>query len=275
MATTTAPVPKPVPRTPRPLRVILTVVVAVYAVFAVASAALALVDVAARHEFTTRASIPGVRSIIVDNSLGDVHFVRAPSGAPVSVRTHITEGLRTPHMSVKRGPGGVLNLSASCSNSLVGASCDVGFTVAVPPGVHLRKVSSSGGDIDARGLVTPDPLKFSSSGGDVSVDGVRAPGLELHSSGGDVTATGVRSPVIRAESSGGDVHVEISAPPRSVSADSSGGDVHLVVPDLVYALKASSSGGDVSDHDVRQDPHSPRKIDASSSGGDVQISVRR
>ena len=275
MATTTAPLPKPVARTPRPLRVILIVVVFVYAVFAVGTSALNLIDLAARHEFTTHASYRGVRAIVVSNSLGDVHLVSAPAGAPVSVRTHVTERLRTPHRSVSRGPGGTLKLSASCSNSIADASCDVGFTVAVPPGVHLRGAGSSGGDIEARGLVSRTPLDIGSSGGDIDLEGVTAPSLYLHSSDGDVTATGARASIVSATSGEGDVRVALTAPPREVSVRSSEGDVHLTVPDVVYALNAASSDGDVFDRDVRQDPHSPRTIKARSNEGDVRISVRR
>jgi hypothetical protein len=277
MATTTATtqLPRPVSRTPYALRVILILLVFVSGILAIASSALALLDLAARHEFTTRASYPGVRVLAIDNSVGDVHLVGTPAGAPVSVRTHVTEGLRTPHRSITRGPGSVLHLGARCSDALGGASCDVGYTVAVPPDVHVHQVSASGGDISARDLVSRDVLVLDSNGGDISLAGVRAPSLYLHSSAGDVTTTGISASIVSATSSAGDVRVELVAPPRHVAVNSSAGDVHLTVPNLVYALKASSSGGDVFDHDVRQDPRSPRKIDATSSAGDVRISVQR
>ena len=60
------------------------------------SGVVALLDVAARHTFTAHSTFAGVHRLIVDNSVGDVHLVRARAGAPVSVTAHVTEGLGNP-----------------------------------------------------------------------------------------------------------------------------------------------------------------------------------
>ncbi len=118
----------------------------------------------------------------------------------------VTEGLGTPHRAASRTAGGVLKLSASCSNVLVGSSCDVGYTVAVPAGVRLS-IDSSGGDISVRDYVGRTPLSLSSSAGDIDATGIAVPALSLDSSAGDVRADGIRARVVHAESSAGDVRL--------------------------------------------------------------------
>jgi Toastrack DUF4097 len=269
-ATATQPLPR-VRRTPPAVRVLLAVVVLVYAIFAVGSGVVTLLDVAARHEFTTHATYAGVHRLVVDNSVGDVHLVRARAGAPVSVTAHVTEGLGTPHRAATHTAGGRLKLSASCSNVLVGSSCDVGYTVAVAAGVRVS-IDSSGGDISVRDYAGSTPLSLSSSAGDIDATGITVPALRLDSSAGDVRADGIRAPVVHAESSAGDARLGLAAPARTLTARSSAGDVRLTVPDVPYRVKASSSAGAVSDGDIQQSPRAPRGIDASSSAGDVTIS---
>jgi len=268
--TATQPLPARIRRTPGPIRVILIVVVIGYAIFAIGSGVVALLDVAARHTFTARSTFAGVHRLVVDNSVGDVHLVRARAGAPVSVTAHVTEGLGNPRRTAQRSADGTLRLSASCANVFVGPSCDVGYTVAVPTGVRVG-IESSGGDITVRDYVGRTPLSLSSSAGDINASGITVPSLQLDSSAGDVRADAIRAPVVHGESSAGDVVLRLSAAPRTLTAESSAGDVRLTVPDQVYRVKASSSAGSVTDGDIRQSPRAPHSIEASSSAGDVTI----
>ena len=269
--TATQSLPSRIRRTPPAIRVILVVIVVIWALFAIASAGITLVDLAARHEFTTHASYPDVHRLVVDNSTGDIHLVRAPAGSPVTVTAHVTEGLRTPHRSATRTAGGTLRLSASCADvPFGGAACNVGYTVAVPAGTGLT-VDSSGGDVSVRDYAGRAPLAVSSSSGDVDLTGISVPSLQLESSAGDVHGEGIRARVVDAKSSAGDVVLALASPARRLAAESSAGDVRLTVPDVPYRVKASSSAGDVSDGAILQDPHAARRIDASSSAGDVTI----
>ena len=202
--TATQPLPARIRRTPTAIRVVLIVVVIGYAIFAVGSGVVALLDVAARHTFTAHSTFAGVHRLIVDNSVGDVHLVRARAGAPVSVTAHVTEGLGNPRRTAQRSAGGTLRLSASCANVFVGPSCDVGYTVAVPAGVRVG-IESSGGDITVRDYVGRTPLSLSSSAGDIKASGITVPSLQLDSSAGDVRADAIRAPVVHGESSAGDV----------------------------------------------------------------------
>jgi putative adhesin len=269
--TATQPLPSRIRRTPPAIRVILVMIVVISALFAIASAGITLIDLAARHEFTTHTSYPDVRRLVVDNSTGDVHLVRAPARSPVTVTAHVTEGLRTPHRSATRSAGGTLRLSASCTDTpFGGAACDVGYTVAVPAGTGLT-VDSSGGDVSVRDYAGRAPLAVSSSSGDVDLTGISVPVLRLESSAGDVNGGGIRARVVVAKSTAGDVELTLASPARRLAAESSAGDVRLTVPDVPYRVKASSSAGDVRDGAIRQDPHAARRIDASSSAGDVTI----
>jgi hypothetical protein len=267
-ATATAPPPAPVRRTPRGLRIALVVLVVALATVAILHAAWTLVDVASRHTFDRHASFPGVRALRVGNDVGAVHLVRAGANAPVTVTTHVTEGLVSPSASVVRA-GRSLTLGGSCP-TVFAQECHVDYTIALPAGTHLV-VDSADGDLSVNGYASRRPLALSTGGGDIKLEGVTVPALVLDSSAGDVKATGVRASVVNAHSSAGDVSLELAAPARRVTARSSAGDVQLTVPDVPYRVRASSSGGDVKDSGIRQDPHAARTIDASSSAGDVKV----
>jgi putative adhesin len=237
-------------RTPPTLRTVLAVIGWVIAAVLVAGGAWTLLNVAARHTFTARASYGGVRSLLVDASDGSVHLTAAPAGAQLTVTEHVTEGLQTPARKAVIEPGGALHLSDSCS-FLIPYECGVSYQIAVPSGVGVS-ASSGAGDVGARGLVTSAAVQLSSGAGDVSALGVSSPQVKLDSGAGDVTAT-------------------LTSPPQRLEASSGAGDVTLTLPNVRYDLHASSGAGTVHDSRMQSDPSAPRRIDASSGAGDVTI----
>ena len=116
----------------------------------VAVGTICLLDLAARHTTTERASYDGVRVLEVADD-GDVRLTGAPAGSPVRVVMRVTEGLRTPgargRARRRRHAAALLLVPA-----LFAGQCGVDYDVSVPPGVAVR-ADSSAGDVVAEDLV--------------------------------------------------------------------------------------------------------------------------
>lgn len=271
MSSHAAPAPVPAHRLPLAVRRALTAVAGIIAVMMVASTTYSLLDLAARHTVSERATYTDVRTLVIDGA-SDINFTGAPAGTPLTVVSRLTEGLRSPRSVVRRRGSGELRLSSSCP-VVFGGECNVRYDVAVPAGTLVQAISSAG-DIYAEHLRADGPLTLHSSAGDVDVDGISAPRLKLSSSAGDVTARGVRADRVDGHSSAGDVALALLTPATRLDADSSAGDVELLVPNVTYRVDAGSSAGDVDDSGLRTDPDAPRSITAHSSAGDVRIARR-
>ena len=264
--------PAPTHRTPLPVRRALLAVAGVLAFALVAMAAYNLLDLAARHTTTERASYGDVRALVVDDASG-IRLTAAPAGAPLHVVARVTEGLTSPKRSAVRGSDGTLRLSSSCP-FIFEDQCEVSYEIQVPSGTLVR-ARSSAGDVVAEDLIASRPVELHSSAGDVIAVDVSAPAIQLSTGAGDVQARGLRSDRVQAESSAGDVVVSMRSPARRLLADSSAGDVDVLVPDRAYRLDATSSAGDVDAVELRTDPGSDRSITAHSSAGDVHVAAQR
>ena len=242
------------PRTQPATRVVLCLLAWLLAAAFVLGGAYALLDVGARRTFTVRLAYAGVPSLVVVDGSGDVRLTGAPAGGAVVVSEQVTQGLSTPQREARRGPGGVLRLSASCQ-SLLSSECNVSYDIAVPSGTAVA-ASSGDGDVSARGLVSTARVELSSGAGNVSAGRVSAPDVRLSSGAGDVEA-------------------DLLGNLRRLVASSGAGDVSLTVPNAVYRVSATSGAGDVSDQGLRQDPASQRVISATSGAGDVTIRAPR
>jgi Putative adhesin len=265
----TQPAP-PQHRTPVAIRRALLVVSALFAFVAVAWGAFSLLDLAARHTTTERATYDGVRALVIEDA-SDVRLVGAPAASSLQVVARVTEGLWSPDRSSERPAGGELRLSSSCP-VLSGSSCSVDYTIRVPSGTVVR-AGASGGDVVAENLSTTRPLELASSAGDVTAIDITAPSIVLSSSAGDVIARGLSTRGLRAESSAGDVAVALDTVAERLVAQSSAGDVDVLVPDAVYNVDATSSAGDENTR-IRSDPESRRELTAHSSAGDVSVAAR-
>jgi hypothetical protein len=264
--------PAPAHSTPPAIRRALLLVAGLVALALVATGTYHLLDLAARHTTTERASYDGVRALVIEDA-SDVHLTGAPAGASVQALARITEGLRTPSRSGERGADGTLALSAACPGPF-GGHCEVSYEIRVPAGTPVR-AEADAGDIVAEDLASAEPVELKSSAGDVTAIDVSAPSITLFSSAGDVEARGLSADRVDLGSSAGDVLVSLRTPAERLLADSSAGDVEVLVPDAVYRVDASSSAGDVDASDVRTDPGSARAITAHSSAGDVSVATAR
>jgi hypothetical protein len=264
--------PAPAYRTPPAIRRALLAAAGLLALALVALGTYNLLDLAARHTTTQRATYDGVRALVIDGA-SDVSLTSAPAGAPVQVLARVTEGLRSPSRSAERGGDGTLTLSDSCP-AFLGGQCGVSYEIRVPSGTLVR-AEADAGDVVAENLVSTQPVELGSSAGDVTAIDVTAPSITLSSSAGDVEARRLSAGRIDAGSSAGDVLLSLRTPAERLSAESSAGDVDIVVPDAVYRLDATTSAGDVDSGGIRTDPDSPRTISAHSSAGDVTVAAAR
>lgn len=261
----------PARRTPKGLRVALLAVIALFALVVVVQGTVALLDLAARHTTTGTQRFDGVRSIVIGDA-SDVRLTTAPAGAPLELRTKVTEGLRTPSHDARVTGDGTLILTSSCGWAF-GNSCAVDYEVRVPAGARVD-VQGGAGDVRADDLRSSRPVRIEASSGDIRVAGVRAPALRLQASSGDIHASEVRAGDVVAGASSGDVHVSLGEPADRLKAIASSGDVHLEVPDALYRLDTAAGSGDVHDEAVRTSPGARRSITASTDSGDVHVATR-
>lgn len=257
-------------RTPRRLRVALLAVVALIALCTVAQGTVTLLDLAVRHTTTETQRFSGVDSLLIEDA-SDVRLTSAPAGAPLELRTKVTEGLRTPSHDAREA-GGTLRLSSSCG-WVIGNSCAVHYELRVPAGARLD-VRGGAGDVHAEGLRSAHPVTIRVASGDVHVEGVRAPALRVHASSGDIDASGVRADAVTAGAASGDVHVALAGPARSVDVVASSGDIHVEVPDVRYRVDTDSGSGDVDDRAIRTSPDAARTLSATTGSGDIHLEPR-
>lgn len=235
------------------MRTFFHIVVGIVVVALVLMGAFGILDVAARHSFTARATYADVRSLNIDSGNGNVTVTGDPGARSVTVSAHVTEGLFRPGREVSLS-GGVLHLRASCHGYT--PNCSVSYDVTVPAGMMVI-ASSGSGDVRALGL---------NSGAS----------LELSSGAGDISATDVRATTIKLSSGAGNISARLSVPAETLSASSGVGDIHLEVPATVaYRIDATSGVGHVSDSQLSTQPDAPRRIHASSGTGDVSITPLR
>jgi hypothetical protein len=271
MSTASPPAPAPY-RTPPAVRRALTVVAAVVALLLVAQGALNILQLATRHTTTEVDTYTGVRALVIQDD-SDIRLTSGPPGSPLEVRARVSESLTAPERRVRRGDGGVLRLSSSCSPSFFANFCSVDYDIRVPAGTAIR-ARTGAGDVVAQDLRTSVPVELHSSAGDITVIGATTPALRLSTSAGDVRASGVRADDVVGDTSAGDIRLSLMGLAETLDARSSAGDVHLVVPDAVYRVETTTNAGTVDDQEIRTSPTASRNIRAVTSAGDIRIEAR-
>ncbi|MEL6346863.1 MAG: DUF4097 family beta strand repeat-containing protein [Myxococcota bacterium] len=142
---------------------------------------------------------------------------------------------------------GVLNIELECrSGQLI---CSADHTVTVPADV-------------AASLVT--------GAGDVSLEGLNGV-IDIDTGAGDIDGRGLKSPDIIAVTGSGSVDLGIVDVVNRVELDSGAGDVDLTVPAGDYRVDASSGAGDVDINNINRDSQADSVIIISSGAGDISI----
>jgi len=217
------------------------------------------------RETQTWVIVEPVSTLVVDQSGdGKVHVIGAPVDE-ITVRAHISEGLRSTDYG-RQVVGDVLTVSSSCP-IVGGIWCSVDYEIEVPVGTDVRirnsssiRVENLAGDVDAR-----------TGSGSIEVSGLSGL-VQIWSNNGSVRATGMRSEVVEAGSENGSVRVTMEVPPRSVIARSHDGAVEVLVPrtDDTYSVDVDSDFGSQT-VDVLTDPRSERRLTARTSNGSARV----
>jgi DUF4097 and DUF4098 domain-containing protein YvlB len=158
-------------------------------------------------------------------------------------------------------------LESQCHVWIGTNSCNVNYTVAVPPAFAVEVIASAG-DVRASGLT--GTVRLTTAAGDVHVDRMFGD-LTLRTSAGDVDAFNLRSDTVEARTAAGDVMLAFADAPRTVSAQTFAGDVDVVVPAGRYQVVATTSAGDSFVDPGLQSADSTLRITASSRAGDVHV----
>ena len=270
MSTATAPAPY---RTPRTVRTALLVAGAAIAVLLVVGGAVNLLELLTKHTSSEVRTYEGVSALVIEDD-SDIRITSAPAGAPLEVRTRITESLVTPDRRAERGDDGSLRLSSSCSPGLIAGWCSVDYEIAVPAGTAIQ-ADTSAGDITARDIRSTVPTQLFSSAGDITVIGAVTPALRLNTDAGDVRASGIRADEVELDSAAGDIDASLLGLADRLDVRTSAGDIGIVVPDAIYRVDTRTSAGDIDDQEIRTSPRAERSIRAVTSAGDIRIESRR
>ncbi|WP_214369436.1 DUF4097 family beta strand repeat-containing protein [Pseudonocardia sp. H11422] len=243
----------------------LLVLAVVFVVVVIGVGVIQLVSQLARgsaaHDSTL---VPQAERLTVNTSAGNVMLSPSTDGV-VHVHTETRYGLTPPDLTEESTPAGVL-LEARC-NGLFAASCEVSYTIAVPPSFTVD-VTSRSGNVSARDLTGTVDLDLSS--GDIDLAGLSGP-LTTATSSGNVTGIGLRSAVIQGETRSGDVDVTVVAPPRQIDLRSSSGDVEIAVPgDRPYRVQTTTSSG-TERVSVPTDGTADATVRAETSSGNVTV----
>jgi hypothetical protein len=218
------------------------------------------------HTETERVDAAGVATLDVHNTAGSIRVVGVAGADSITVRAHISDGLRATGHHIEQD-GDRLLVEGSCPNFL-GNWCSTSYTIEVPTDIavvarsddHIE-VSDIEGDVDAS--ADQSSIELARIGGAVVAN----------SDQGRITGTDLRAGSVQAGADQGRIRLEFAEPPRAVAASADQGDVDIVLPDTgeSYAVAVSTDQGNAS-YPIRTDPDSDRAITAESDQGDVTIS---
>jgi hypothetical protein len=160
------------------------------------------------HDDKSRDAFRDLDVLVVEVETGTVNLIAAADTTTTTVTTSRHWAYKAPH-SQQRQDANRLTISSQCPTVEHVAAfgvCQVDYQIAVPAGVRVQVITSSG----------------------------------------TITGTDLDTSHINAHSSAGDVNLSFATPPEAVSAHTSAGDVAVSVPYGRYRVQADTSAGDVS-----------------------------
>lgn len=200
-----------------------------------------------QDKFTTESHAWDAKALTVQGDSGNIS-VRQGRAGHVEIVRDLRWTKSKPSVS-EHWDGRALNVTSHCPSGGFGETCEVNYSITVPPGVIVT-ASTDGGNVTA-----------------IGVDGR----LDLTTLSGDVLLTGARSAQVVASSGSGDVKLGFAAAPDSVQATTASGDVRIKVPPGgSYAVHPAADSGNTTVA-VSNDSSSARSIVATSDSGDVTV----
>jgi hypothetical protein len=214
-----------------------------------------------QHRTRTYAISSAVRTLVINNRVGDVH-VTAGAG-PVSVTERVSYRHQLP-ATTHVVHAGTLTLTGTCP---VSQACDVEYHVRVPPGATV-KISDRVGNIRLAALI--GQVTAHTSAGGIALRSLSG-ALQVRNNAGSISGSDVSSATATLSTNVGSINLSFSAPPTTVAATTSVGSVTLRLPrGVAYAVHASVSVGSI--HvTVPQASGSAHSITARARTGSVTI----
>lgn len=215
---------------------------------------------------TTEIDASTVSSLVVDNGAGDVTIVGVDRSDAITVRAHISEGLRATGHEIDHRDG-MLFVRGSCP--LFGSEwCAVDYTIEVPAGMYV----DAGG---LEGVTVTDldgGLRAHSSAG--SVELIRVGGdVSVSANQGRIEGTALTATRVDATANQGRLTLDFAASPEHIAAQANQGRIDIVLPDdaaVFYDTDTEANQGTVN-AEVRTDPNSDRTITAQANQGTITI----
>jgi len=219
------------------------------------------------HTEQTEVTAAGVAALEVHDAAGSVRIVGVENATTITVRAHISDGLRPTGHSIERA-GDRVQVRGSCPN--IGETwCSVDYTIEVPSDLDVTVRSDGHIELaDVSGAVDAGTDSSSIELARVSGD------VRLEADQGRIEATDLRADHVRARADQGRIRLVFSDSPRSVDVTADQGDIDVLLPDergVAYDTDTGADQGTVTDP-IRQDPGSDRTISAHADQGDVTVS---
>lgn len=240
------------------------------------------IDAVPQHVVTRTETVPQpVTSLVVQSYGGQVQVTSAKvDRVQVTETISYDQGPDSPPVVTQSVSGGRLSLSWEvCANT----SCNVDFSVTVPPDVTVT-ASSGGGPVTVSGTAGANlassggpvratlirgPLTVDTSGGSLDVRGLSGP-LRAITEGGTLIAQDLAAGTATITTGGGSAMVTFATAPEKVSVSTDGGPATLAVPGGPYNLTADSGGGSQSVR-IATDPTALPSIMITSGGGSLRV----
>ncbi|HEY1347918.1 MAG TPA: DUF4097 family beta strand repeat-containing protein [Streptosporangiaceae bacterium] len=214
-----------------------------------------------QHRARTYAVSSAVRTLVINNRVGDVH-VTAGTG-PVSVTERISYRHQPP-ATTHVVHAGTLTLTGTCP---VSQACDVEYHVRVPAGATVE-ISDRVGNIRLAALA--GQVTAHTSAGGIALRSLSG-ALRVRNNAGSISGSDVSSATATLSTNVGSIDLAFSAPPATVAATTGVGSVTLRLPrGVAYAVHASVSVGSIHVR-VPQASNSPHSITARARTGSVTI----
>jgi hypothetical protein len=207
-----------------------------------------------------------VASVAVDNGAGSVTLVGVDGRDEITVRAHISDGLRaTGHGVETRGE--VLHVRGSCP--LIGSEwCAVDYTIEMPADLYVSAIGRGGvsatdldGGLDARSRSSR--VELLRVGGDLIVE----------TDEGSIVGDDLRTERVDASTDQGSLRLTFVTSPDRVLTEADQGSIDVVLPDepgVYYAVDAQSDQGSVTST-VREKSDSDRSLTADADQGSITI----
>ncbi|GAA1353946.1 hypothetical protein [Streptomyces beijiangensis] len=209
-----------------------------------------------------------VRAVEVDGGSSDVS-VSAGTDNAVKIHQELSWSLRRPVVH-RSWDGDTLKVSTACDGvlALTSLGCEIKLELAVPAGISVKVVNSSG-PVRVSGLA--GPLDVRSTSGSVQLYGVRGP-VKAKVGSGSVKGVALGSPTVDARAGSGQVSLDFAAPPRELTGSVGAGEFAATVPPgSRYRVQGSTGSGSREIDSALTEPASDLVIDASSGSGTVRI----